>query len=170
MVQKCCLTLGWDSIGWDNISPDVQILGTDLSPVGENIMTKYRYSLACDLNNRAKCLKFARQINVNLSIFIKALFLIDFVLNWSKAKNKTWTSIYDFRDRKVYCKNDCKTTINYFYKCWRIFLWYILRKNTKRVCPARVSAYCFTHEWTKNSFFICLRVYYRVRLPVHTRS
>ena len=34
-VQKCCLTLGWDTIGWDNISPDVQILGIDLSPVGE---------------------------------------------------------------------------------------------------------------------------------------
>ena len=36
-MQKCCLTLGWDTIGWDNISPDVQILGIDLSPVGENI-------------------------------------------------------------------------------------------------------------------------------------
>ena len=36
-VQKCCLTLGWDTIGWDSISPDVQSLGTDLSPVGENI-------------------------------------------------------------------------------------------------------------------------------------
>ena len=34
-VQKCCLTLGWDTIGWDNISPDVQSLGIDLSPVGE---------------------------------------------------------------------------------------------------------------------------------------
>ena len=34
-VQKCCLTLGWDTIGWDNISQDVQILGIDLSPVGE---------------------------------------------------------------------------------------------------------------------------------------
>ena len=33
--KKCCLTLGWDTIGWDNISPDVQILGIDLSPVGE---------------------------------------------------------------------------------------------------------------------------------------
>ena len=35
-VQKCCLTLGWDTIGWENISPDVQILGIDLSPVGES--------------------------------------------------------------------------------------------------------------------------------------
>ena len=26
---------GWDTLGWDNISPDVQISGTDLSPVGE---------------------------------------------------------------------------------------------------------------------------------------
>ena len=34
-VQKCCLTLGWDTIGWDSISPDVQSLGIDLSPVGE---------------------------------------------------------------------------------------------------------------------------------------
>ena len=34
-VQKCCLTLGWDTIGWDNISQDVQSLGIDLSPVGE---------------------------------------------------------------------------------------------------------------------------------------
>ena len=34
-VQKCCLTLGWDTIGWDNFSPEVQILGIDLSPVGE---------------------------------------------------------------------------------------------------------------------------------------
>ena len=38
MVQKCCLTLGWDTLGWDNISPDVQILGIDLSPVGEKTM------------------------------------------------------------------------------------------------------------------------------------
>ena len=36
-MQKCCLTLGWDTIGWDNISPDEQSLGIDLSPVGENI-------------------------------------------------------------------------------------------------------------------------------------
>ena len=34
-VQKCCLTLVWDTIGWDNISPEVQNLGIDLSPVGE---------------------------------------------------------------------------------------------------------------------------------------
>ena len=26
---------GWDTLGWDNISKDVQILGTDLSPVEE---------------------------------------------------------------------------------------------------------------------------------------
>ena len=43
-VQKCCLTLGWDTIGWDNISPDVHILGIDLSPVGElSLCTKYHY-------------------------------------------------------------------------------------------------------------------------------
>ena len=37
-VQNSCLTLVWDTIGWDNISPDVQILGIDLSPVGEKNM------------------------------------------------------------------------------------------------------------------------------------
>ena len=39
-VQKCCLTLGWDTIGWDNISPDVQILGIDLSLVGEYVLSE----------------------------------------------------------------------------------------------------------------------------------
>ena len=48
-VQKCCLTLGWDSIGWDNISPDVQSLGIDLSPVGENIFPDV-LSLGIDLS------------------------------------------------------------------------------------------------------------------------
>ena len=45
MVQKCCLTLGWDTIGWDNISPDVQSLGIDLSPVGETINPYTTYSV-----------------------------------------------------------------------------------------------------------------------------
>ena len=29
---------GWDTLGWDNISLDVQMLGTYLSPVGENVL------------------------------------------------------------------------------------------------------------------------------------
>ena len=54
MVQKCCLTLGWDTIGWDNISPDVQILGIDLSPVGEIIIIYQDciYSYSLDVVNR----------------------------------------------------------------------------------------------------------------------
>ena len=52
-VQKCCLTLGWDTIGWDNISPDVQILGIDLSPVGEIVEcdVKQPFSLTHSLTN-----------------------------------------------------------------------------------------------------------------------
>ena len=48
-VQKCCLTLGWDTIGWGNISPDVQILGIDLSPVGEkNAIKIFDYTTIAD--------------------------------------------------------------------------------------------------------------------------
>ena len=37
-VQKCCLTL---RLWWDNIANDMQIMGTDLSPVGENLLSEH---------------------------------------------------------------------------------------------------------------------------------
>ena len=49
-VQKCCFTLGWDNIGWDNIFPDVQSLGTDLSPVGEHVISLQEKSRDLDLS------------------------------------------------------------------------------------------------------------------------
>ena len=51
-VQKCCLTLGWDTLGWDNISPDVQSLGKDLSPVGELVIL---FAIHSNESNDARC-------------------------------------------------------------------------------------------------------------------
>ena len=55
---------GWDTFGWDNISPDMQILGTDLSPVGE-------WSIQCICTHKRSLFYFIR--NCSVVLFYKEL-------------------------------------------------------------------------------------------------